>query len=208
MLREDLPWPPPTQLRERPNMSAAQPCRPPHGFISIPPSSQASAATSQTQPAAAGAVERPPSTFLPGPQPRTDIQPEPAVRPPCFTAAAARNSGKCSSRARLPATGLCERTTRPCITRATVEMRRGKRKEGGGALSKWAGTVCWNWDWGRECGGGERLTLLIVSSVIRKRRAPVEVRAQLSKVGSRLPPFVFWELNSGLKSCQQASFNS
>lgn len=94
MLREDLPWPPPTQLRERPNMSAAQARRPPQVFMSDSPSDPASAATSQAQPAAAGAAERPPSTFLPGPQPRTDIQPEPAVRPPRFTAAVARNSGK------------------------------------------------------------------------------------------------------------------
>lgn len=94
MLREDLPWPPPTQLRERPNMSAAQPRRPPQVFMSDPPSGQASGATSQAQPAAAGAAERPARTFLPRPQPRTDIQPEPAVRPPRFTAAVAWNSGK------------------------------------------------------------------------------------------------------------------
>lgn len=139
MLREDLPWPPPTQLRERPNMSAAQPRRPPHGFISDPPSGPASATTSQAQQVAAGVVERPPSTFLPGPQPRTDIQPEPAVRPPRFTAATARNSGKCSSRARLPATRLCERTTRAGMTHVTVEKRQGKRKRRGGSLSRWAG---------------------------------------------------------------------
>lgn len=127
MLREDLPWPPPTQLRERPNMSADQPRRPPHGLMSDPPSGPASAATSQAQPAAAGAVERPPSTLLPGPQPRTDIQPEPAVRPPRFTASAARTSGKCSSRERHLPTGLCERTTRTGMTRATVQKRRDKR---------------------------------------------------------------------------------
>lgn len=94
MLREDLPWPPPTQLRERPNMSADQPRRLPHGFMSDPLSGPVLVATSQAQPAAAGAVERPPSTLIPSPQPRTDIQPEPAVRPPRFTAAAARNTGK------------------------------------------------------------------------------------------------------------------
>lgn len=94
MLREDLPWPPPTQLRERPNMSADQPRRLPHGFMSDPLSGPVLVATSQAQPAAAGAVERPPSTLIPSPQPRTDIQPEPAVRPPRFTAVAARNTGK------------------------------------------------------------------------------------------------------------------
>lgn len=132
MLREDLLWPPPTQLRERPNMSADQPRRLPHGFMSDPPSGPVSATTSQAQPAAAGAVERLPSTLLPSPKPRTDIQPEPAVRPPRFTAAAARNSGKCSSRARLLTTGLCERTTRTGMTRATVQKRRDKRKEEAG----------------------------------------------------------------------------
>lgn len=94
MLREDLPWPPPTQLRERPNMSAAPTRCPPHGLMPEGPSDRAPAAAAQAEEAAAEVVEGPPTTFLPGPQLRTDIQPEPAVRPPRFTAAATGNAGK------------------------------------------------------------------------------------------------------------------
>lgn len=87
MLREDLPWPPPTQLRERPNISAVPASRWPHGLMPERPAGRAPVAAAQAEEAAARVVGTPPTTFLPGPQPRTDIQPEPAVRPPRFTAA-------------------------------------------------------------------------------------------------------------------------
>lgn len=86
ILREDLPWPPPTQLRERPNMSAAPASRLPHGLMPKRPSGQAPAAAAQAEEAAAEVLERLPTTFPPGPQSSTDIQPEPALRPPRFTA--------------------------------------------------------------------------------------------------------------------------
>lgn len=135
MLREDLPWPPPTQLRERPNMSAAPTRCPPHGLMPERPNGRAPAVAAQAEEAAAEVAEGPPTTFLPGAQLRTDIQPEPAVRPPRFTAAAARNAGKCSSPARPPPTGLCGRTTEPGVHRATAGLRPrrrgGAREEGG-----------------------------------------------------------------------------
>lgn len=96
MLREDLPWPPPTQLRDRPNILAAPARRSLHGLMPQRPSGREPAAAAQ----AAEVVKGPPNTFLPGPQLRTDIQPEPAVRQSRFTAAATRNAGKCSSPAR------------------------------------------------------------------------------------------------------------
>lgn len=102
MLREDLPWPPPTQLRERPNMSAALAGRSPHGLMPQRPSHREPETAAQ----AAEVVKGPPTTFFPGPQPRTDIQPEPAVRPSRFTAATPRNAGKCSSLARPGWSGL------------------------------------------------------------------------------------------------------
>lgn len=134
MLREDLPWPPPTQLRERPNMSAAPTRCPPHGLMPERPSGRAPAVAAQAGEAAAEVVEGPPTTFLPGPQLRTDIQPEPAVRPPRFTAAATRNAGKCSSPARPLPTGLGKRTTRPgvhCATAGLRPRRRGGARGGG-----------------------------------------------------------------------------
>lgn len=122
MLREDLPWPPPTQLRERPNMSAAPARRSPHGLMPQRPSGWEPAAAAQT----AEVMKRPP-TFLPGPQPGTDIQPEPAVRPSRFTAAITMNAGKCSSPARPQQTGLCEPTTRPGMHHATAGLWPGRR---------------------------------------------------------------------------------
>lgn len=139
MLREDLPWPPPTQLRERPNMLAAPARRSLHGLMPRRPSGREPAAVAQ----AAEVVKGPPTTFLPGPQLRTDIQPEPAVRPSRFTAVATRNAGKCSSPARPPPTGLCEPTTRPGVHHATAGLRPPRK---GGATggetavpSRWAG---------------------------------------------------------------------
>lgn len=64
------------------------------------------AEAAQAEERAAGVLKRRPTTFLPGPQSRPDIQPEPAVLQPRFTAAATRNTGKCSSPARPPPTGL------------------------------------------------------------------------------------------------------
>lgn len=143
MLREDLPWPPPTQLRERPNMSAAPTRLSSHGLMPDQQSGPAPAAVAQAEDAAAEAVDEPRAAFLPGPQPSTDIQPEPAVRPPRFTAAAAWGAGKCSSPARPSAAGLRERTTRPGMHRATAGLR-PSRKGGarGGATAEssgWAG---------------------------------------------------------------------
>lgn len=143
MLREDLPWPPPTQLRERPNMSAAPARRSPHGLMPKRPSGPAPPAAEAAEEETAEVVEGPPTTFLPSPQPRTDIQPEPAVRPPRFTAAAKGNTGKCSSLARSPPTGLCERTTRPGVPHATAGLRApkgGGTRGGESAVSSgWAG---------------------------------------------------------------------
>lgn len=136
MLREDLPWPPPTQLRERPNMLAAPARRSPHGLMSQRPSGREPAAATQ----AAEVVKRPPTTFLPGPQPRTDIQPEPAVRPSRFTAAATRNAGKCSSPARPQPTGLCEPTTRPGVHRSASSLRPLRK---GGARGESAVSFGW-----------------------------------------------------------------
>lgn len=103
-----------------------------------PPSGPAPAAAAQAEEAEAEVVEEPPTTFLPGPQPLTDIQPEPAVRPPRFTATAAKSSGKCSLPARHQATGLSEQTTRSSMHRAALAKRRGERRVGR-PLPEWAG---------------------------------------------------------------------
>nr|KAF6490007.1 hypothetical protein HJG59_010381 [Molossus molossus] len=87
------------------------------------PSGREPAAAAQT----AKVVKRPPTTFLPGPQPGTDIQPEPAVRPSRFTAAAKRNAGKCSSPTRPQQTGLCEPTTRSGVHHAIAGLRPSRR---------------------------------------------------------------------------------
>lgn len=139
MLREDLPWPPPTQLRERPNMSAAPARRSPHGFMLHRPSGPAITAAAQAE-ATVEVILRSPTTFLPDPQPSTDIQPEPAVRPPRFTAVVKKNSGKCSSPRRLLATRLREWTTRPGMHHAAFPKRRGERRRGCRTTPWWAGS--------------------------------------------------------------------
>lgn len=109
MLREDLPWPPPTQLRERPNISAVPASRSPHGLMPERPAGRAPVAAAQAEEAAARVVETPPTTFLPGPQPRTDIQPEPAVRPPRFTAARREECWEMQFAREAPADGTLRR---------------------------------------------------------------------------------------------------
>lgn len=68
-MREDLPWPPPTQLRERPNMSAALASRLPHGLMPKRPSGRAPAAAAQAEEAAVEVLERLPNTFPPAHSP-------------------------------------------------------------------------------------------------------------------------------------------
>lgn len=145
MLRPDLPWPPPTQLRERPNMSAAPTRLSSHGLMPDQPSGPAPAAAAQAEDAAAEVVEEPPAAFLPGPQPSTDIQPEPAVRPPRFTAAAAWGAGKYSSSTRPSATGLREGTTRSCVHRATAGLRPSRKGGAGGGATRRITPVGGNW---------------------------------------------------------------
>lgn len=145
ILREDLPWPPPTQLRERPNMSAALARCLLHGLMPERLSGWTPAAAAETEEVTKRMAGTPPTTFLSGPQPRTDIQPEPAVRPPRFTAAATRRAGKCSSPSTPLLPGLYVRTTRPSVHHATAGQRprkRGGARRGESAVSLgWAGTV-------------------------------------------------------------------
>ena len=130
MLREDLPWPPPTQLRERPNSSAVPASRSPYGLMPERPTGRAPVAAAQAEEAAARVLETPPTTFLPGPQPRTDIQPEPAVRPPRFTASRREVCWEMQFAREAPQTGLCEGTTKLDVHQETaaLEKRRGERR--------------------------------------------------------------------------------
>jgi len=127
MLREDLPWPPPTQLRERPNISVVPASRSPHGLMPERPTGWAPVAAAQAEEAEARVVETPPTTFLPGPQPRTDIQPEPAVRPPRFTASCREECWEMQFAREAPVDGTLRRN---------YKARRASRNRGPGALEK------------------------------------------------------------------------